>query len=64
MDLLHISNFSFTGIRPYLSNHCEAVQKGDECGNLADFRTPNLALNYSFSKFSFKVRLAALIFFL
>ena len=52
------------GFRPYLSNHCEAVQQGDECGNLADFGTPNLAVNYSFSNFSFKVRLAALVFFL
>ncbi|CBI24554.3 unnamed protein product, partial [Vitis vinifera] len=28
--------------------------QGDECGNLADFSAPNLAVNYSFSNFSFK----------
>ncbi|RVW35285.1 putative serine/threonine protein kinase IRE [Vitis vinifera] len=29
-------------------------EEGDECGNLADFSAPNLAVNYSFSNFSFK----------
>jgi len=31
--------------------------QGDECGNLADFKSRNLAVKYSFSNFSFKVRL-------
>lgn len=39
------------------------VKQGDECGNLADFSAPNLAVNYSFSNFSFKVRLAGLVYF-
>lgn len=50
-------------IRPHLSNHCVPVKQGDECGNLADFSAPNLAVNYSFSNFSFKVRLAGLVYF-
>ncbi|XP_010550576.1 PREDICTED: probable serine/threonine protein kinase IRE [Tarenaya hassleriana] len=29
-------------------------EDGDECGSLADFGGPNLAMNYSFSNFSFK----------
>ncbi|KAM3248092.1 putative serine/threonine protein kinase IRE [Capsicum annuum] len=29
-------------------------EEGDECGNLADFSTPSLNVNYSFSNFSFK----------
>lgn len=34
------------------------VKQGDECGSLADFSGPPLEVQYSFSNFSFKVRLA------
>lgn len=32
-------------------------KQGDECGNLANFSAPSLEMNYSFSNFSFKVRI-------
>lgn len=36
-----------------------SVDQGDECGSLADFNCPTLAVNYSFSNFSFKVSSAS-----
>jgi hypothetical protein len=32
------------------------LDQGDECRSLADFHCPALAVKYSFSNFSFKVR--------
>ncbi len=43
----------------FRSYHCVPVVQGDEFGSLAEFHAPNLAVKYSFSNFSFKVRSAS-----
>lgn len=45
------------------SYHRMPVDQGDECGSLADFNGPTLAVKYSFSNFSFKVISALPILF-
>lgn len=42
----------------YYSNCCFLAKQGDECGNLADFNSSTLSVQYSFSNFSFKVKLS------